>query len=58
MNQPKGLRAAEANGEEYESDEDEEDETFSLLDPEVEAPINAAVHFDDQLAKKQDPSGE
>lgn len=42
------LGAAETDAEEAEEDDVEETETFSPLDPEVEAPINAAVHFEDQ----------
>ena len=52
MNQPEALRAAEADAEENERGDVEASETFSLLDPEVEGPINAAVHFDDQQRDK------
>jgi hypothetical protein len=48
MNQPEVLGAAEADAEEDERSDVEESETFSPLDPEVEAPINAAVHLDDK----------
>jgi hypothetical protein len=41
------LRPSEPDAKETE-DDDDETETFSPLDPEVEAPINAAVHSDDQ----------
>jgi hypothetical protein len=58
MNQPEPLGAPEADAEEDELSDVEASEMFSLLDPEVEAPINAAVHFDDQQAKKRDQSGE
>ena len=58
MNQPEALRAAEADAEENERSDDEASEMFSLLDPEVEAPINATVHFDDKQAKKEDQTGE
>ena len=58
MNQPETVGAAEADAEENEESDVEASETFSLLDPEVEAPINAAVHFDDKQAKKRDQSGE
>jgi hypothetical protein len=44
---PGALDAAEPDAEETEEGDDET-ETFSPLDPEVEAPINAAVHLDDQ----------
>jgi hypothetical protein len=47
MNQPEAPRAAEADVEEIERS-DRERVTFSPLDPAVEAPINAAVHFDDK----------
>ena len=58
MNQPEALGAAEADAEENERSDDEASEMFSLLDPEVEAPINAAVHFDDKQAKKKDQNGD
>ena len=57
MNQPEALGAAEADAEEDEESDVEASETFSLLDPEVEAPINAAVHFEEKQAKR-DQSGE
>jgi hypothetical protein len=40
-------RAAEADADRTKASENERVEQFSPLDPEVEAPINAAVHFDD-----------
>jgi hypothetical protein len=46
MNRPE-ERAAEAEANGTEASENEQVEP-SPLDPEVEAPINAAVHFDDQ----------
>ena len=54
MNQPEVPSAAEAEAEENENSDDEVDEEFSLLDPEVEVPINAAVHFDETQAKEKD----
>ena len=48
MNQPEALGAAEVDAEEHEGSDVEESATFSALDSEVEAPINAAVHFDDK----------
>ena len=47
MDRPKALGPAEPDAEGTE-DDDDETETFSPLDPEVEAPINAAVHSEDQ----------
>ena len=41
-----GVAEPDTNG--TETSEDEQVKTFSPLDPEVEAPINAAVHFDDR----------
>jgi hypothetical protein len=48
MKQPESRRAAEPEAEETEVRNVEEEETFSPLDPEVEAPINAAVHFEEK----------
>ena len=48
MSQPDEHRAAEPDTTGTETSENEQAEAFSPLDPEVEAPINAAVHFDDQ----------
>jgi hypothetical protein len=48
MNQPRDLAAAELDALEIEAEDVEEGETFSPLDPEVEAPINAAVHFEEK----------
>jgi hypothetical protein len=41
-----GAVEPDTNG--TETSENEQVKTFSPFDPEVEAPINAAVHFDDQ----------
>ena len=48
MNQPEKPGAAEQGTTGRDPKDVEEPETSSPLDPEVEAPINAAVHFDDQ----------
>jgi hypothetical protein len=52
MNQPE-QRAAEPNATGKEKSENEHVAPFSPFDPEVEAPINAAVHLDaDDVEKK------
>ena len=48
MNQPEEPGAAEPDAEETERSGVDETGTFSPLDRQVEAPINAAVHVDDQ----------
>ena len=48
MGRPEEHGAAEPDANGTEGTEDEQAEAFSPLDPEVEGPINAAVHFDDQ----------
>jgi hypothetical protein len=48
MNQPERLGAAEPEAKKPDARDVEERETFSPFDPEVEAPINAAVHFEEK----------
>lgn len=48
MTRPDEHGAVEPDTNGTETSENEQVKTFSPLDPEVEAPINAAVHFDDQ----------
>jgi hypothetical protein len=47
MKQPKEQSAAEQEAEGTKVRADEEADTSSPLDPEVEAPINAAIHLED-----------
>lgn len=48
MNQPKEPGAGDPDAEETERSDVDEPEAVSPLGLEVEAPINAAVHLDDQ----------
>ena len=47
MKQPKEQGAAEQETKRPKVRDDERSETCSPLDPEVEAPINAAIHLED-----------
>jgi hypothetical protein len=47
VKQPKEPGAAEQEAKGTKARDDEEAETSSPLDPEVEAPINAAIHLED-----------
>jgi hypothetical protein len=48
MNQPEGLGAAEPEAKKTDARDVEDKATSSPLDPDVEAPINAAVHFEEK----------